>query len=196
MPSQRRELSLAQKESLAKIRDIRDRRATARVETERRIRQAMKDELAELDLEYALEIRRARELEVAIKTIGVEGMGTQDRNTVHRWLKRTDRIDTSLIAPETLAGQFFWRDKEAGIADVSIKGFATTIVADDYPETLVGTVRRDSEAPNGWAVVEDPGTITTQLGSMRGWFSVEILDVPFDTIGSLTSMLTRWAGQS
>lgn len=189
-------MSPAQRVAINRIVDVRRRRTDAKAEIEARVRQAVRDELNALDLEYALEIRRAKELEVTISTIGAEGMGTADRGTVHRWLKKTERLEIAPTLVDGAAGGLMWEDKAQGTIRVMFAGFPTTITDPDYPETIEGVAKPDAEAPNGWAVVSDPGTVETQMGPLKGWFSVEIEDVPKSSPGSMTSVLDQWLAEN
>jgi len=181
-PAQRVALNTA-KESGRKYRDN-------KAQTEERIRALVREENAALELTHALDVRRCRELGVAISTIGAEALGTADRGTVHRWLKKTERMVLALDAPDSPSGVFTWEDKTAGLVRVRFEQFPTTITADDYPPVLEGVAKIDTDAPHGWTVVTDPGTIDTPMGPLRGWFSVEVED----TTGpdSLASQLTEW----
>jgi len=196
MAGKRKPLSPAQQVAINTIRETGRKFREGRAETEARIRQQVKEENNALELTHALAIRRAKELDVPISTIGVAGLGTADRNTVHRWLKKTERMVVNLQGGDTPNGVFGWEDKAAGIVRVYYESFPTTISADDYPTILEGTAKIDENSKSGWTVVTDPGTIVTDMGDLRGWFSVEIEDIAPSVSGSLASQLDEWVEEN
>lgn len=192
MAGRRKTLSPAQQSSLNEVRDTGRAYKRGRAETEARIRQLVKDENNALELAHALAVRRSYGLDVPISVIGVEGMGTSDRNTVHRWLKKTERLaQVTAPAEGTPTTVFEWEDRAAGLVRVRYPSFPTTAVDADYPEVLEGVARRDPSSPTGWRPVEDPGTVETPMGDLRGWLSVELEDVP-NAPHTLTGMLDEW----
>ena len=192
MAGKRKELSPGQRVAVNNVREMSKNYRTKKAETESRIREEVRRENGELELAYAMAIRRAKELGVPISTIGVEGVGTSDRATVHRWLAKSARIDLLNSAGDSPIGAFSWTDKAGRIVKVAYQSFPTVITEDSYPAVLEGTVEPDSESRTGWKVLDDPGTIETDMGTLKGWFSFEIEDVATSDAGSLTSQLNQW----
>jgi len=194
MAGKRKPLSPAQQIAITEIVSARKNFIDARDELELKIREQVREELAALEMAYAITIRRARALEIPKSSIGSLGMGTSDPHTVDRWLQKTNRM---VFEPGAIpVTGFSWLKKEEGTVRVHFENFPTSITAEDYPAVLDGVARRDEQARNGWAVQSDPGTLEVTQGVLRGWFSVEIEDVPLTQPNSLTSMLTEWEAQN
>lgn len=196
MAGKPRAITPAQKIALDLVRDkgrtLRERRQVA----EEQLRQKMREEFEAIELDYALAIRRARDLNATVSSIG-RAMGTSDPHTVKRWLGRTERLVAQRTQQPGEAEVFSWQDAKEGIVRVRYGAFPTTFTdAEDYPDTLEGVVKIDSSARNGWAVLEDAGTKETDLGPLPGFLTVEIEQVPTDRYGSLTGMLNHWVEQN
>jgi len=192
MAGKRKELNSLQKVSIASVKEMAKRYRDLKSETEERVREQIRKENAQVEVDYSIAIRRARELGVPISTIGTLGMGTSDHGTVNRWLAKTARMDLLVVVGDSPIGAFSWTDKAGRIVKVAYQSFPTVITEDSYPAVLEGTVEPDSESRTGWKVLDDPGTIETDMGTLKGWFSFEVEDVATSDVGSLTSQLNQW----
>ena len=194
MARTKKRLDAAQQVALNEVKEKGRAFRQSRDELEIRIREQMREELSVIESEYALAIRRAKEAGVPIVTIGREGMGSSDPYTPRRWLAKTERAVRAVDVMGNQLNAFRWIDKDAGTIRVSIRDFPTTAIdPNDYPQTLEGVVRLED---HGYVVVDDPGTVETELGDLPGWLTWEIDNVERQTPGSLASMIDAWrAGQ-
>lgn len=113
-----------------------------------------------------------------------EVLGSTDQAKVNRILgtaPRRKRRDGSVP-------MFTWLDEDT--ARVVIPEFATTSVADDYPEVLAGVVKRDHTMPGGWAALTDE----SDEGEMPGHLKWELNQEPSPRhIGTLLDGLAAQA---
>lgn len=194
MAGKRRTLSPAQQIATANAKKAYTDYKNGKAETEARIRAEVKEANDALEMTAALAIRRANELGVPKSTIGVEALSTADPGTVRRWLAKTQRLVMNLSVGESPAGVFAWADPDHTIVSVNYEAFPTSIIDSTYPATLQGKAKLAPGTATGWAVAYDPGSEETDLGVLKGWFSVEIEDIPTSQEFSLTSMLNEWVG--
>ena len=194
MPRGKTKLDAAQQVALNEVKESGRAYRQARDELEIRVREQAKEELAIIESQYALAIRRAKDAGIPIVTIGRDGMGSSDPYTPRRWLAKTERAVRATDAVGNQLNAFRWIDKDAGTIRVSIRNFPTSAVdPHDYPQTLEGTVKVEAY---GYSVIDDPGTSETELGDLPGWLTWEVENVERETVGSLASMIDAWrAGQ-
>lgn len=180
MTTRRNTMNHAQKLAVEAVTEARDRLKKGKAEIEARIRAALKEELNVVELDLAMEIRKACELGVPISVIAIDGMGVLDRGTVYRWLKRTEDMETSSIEAPEAFNAFAWANDEHTEIQVRFIGFPTTATADDYPKILEGTVSYglDVDGELTFSIVEDPMTETHENGVLPGWLTFELEDVP------------------
>lgn len=192
MPARPRPLTPAQTIQLGTIREEGKRYKAGKIELEAQIRRKLEEDLAAQEMAYALAIRRGHDLGIPKRRIGREGMGTSDQGTVDRWLAKTAaRLVMDGVPDPT--GAFSWEDRGSRTLRVRIENFPTTIAeALDYPEVLEGVIQEDDTAANGWRVISDPGTVQVDGGILRGWFTVEVEDVPRSQEGSLLELVDAW----
>ena len=95
-------LTPAQTVQINRVREGRVALQDGRATIEAEIRAELAQKLAALELNYALAIRKARELGVPKARIGVEGMGTKDPGTVNRWLARTEGLMIAQTSDDTI----------------------------------------------------------------------------------------------
>lgn len=171
--------TLALQEVTTKFRAQRDGKLLAEI----RIREQVEKELALLNADLALAVRRAFELGVPKSKIGQLGLSTTARITVEKWLSLTEQGPRVLSVP-----LFRWEDAASGAVRVQIADFKTEVTAkEDYPAVLEGVARRVDGA---WEVVDDPGTVSTATGDLPGWFTWEI-----ESGKKLPAMLDAWIEQ-
>lgn len=180
-------LSPGQQLALEEVHASKSAHSRARMELEIELRRQLDARMNELELDLAVKIRRAHTLEVPIARIANEGLGTTDRATVRRWLDRTERLQY-VTAGESPSDVFSYTPERH--VRVSYRNFPTTSMARDYPEVLTGVVRRDDAG--AWVVVEDPGTVDTEMGPLVGHLTWEIETVSPTTPNSLHSFLDTW----
>lgn len=99
-----------------------------------------------------------------LTTIDILGTAKDGVNRILRAMReRGEKVDLTIAAAPSLR----WIDETQTVAHVSLPGFPTTSNADDYPDPLVGVVRRAPGTDAGWAVDVDPTDVGGANGHLR-----------------------------
>lgn len=178
------DLSVEQRLALDDVRRNKAARTDLRAKLESEYRERVKRETEAAELALSRSVRRAVELGVPKRRIGVEGLSTRDPYSVNRVLERTENEARAAAALEELKAPAKFREvspaeaAERGFADpdadafvqIAYPGFPTGFRQSDlYPDVLEGLVKR---VHGLWYVLEDPSDfIAWELDDLEGRFN-------------------------